>query len=317
MISRLSHTELGVTDLDEAHHFYVEILGFRLAERTDESLYLRGAEEFDSWSLKLTRGTSGGLHYFGFRTSSDQALDDLVELHERIGAPVRDLPPGSEIGWGRAIEVLTPDGYTIRFVRDIEEIELPKGVDQRLPMRYTHLREGIPPARIHHLNVRGPDMAAAMEYWRGELGFSMAECTLDQGGDLRIAWLRRSHHTHDVAIGKFPEVSFHHLAFAVADAATVLRTADVLADGGFSTAIEFGPGRHGGTNSMMTYAFDPFGNRLEFFTGDYVRDHDREPIVWDYESYERVGRIWWGAAPPESFLQRVGPILGTESTPVR
>lgn len=312
MIQRLSHTELGVTDLDEAHRFYVEVLGFRLAERTDDSLYLRGAEEFDTWSLKLTRGPAG-LRYFAFRATSDGALEELAVLHRDLGCPVSELAPGHEPGWGSALEVLTLDGYTVRFVRDIAEIELPKGVEQRLPMRYTHLREGIPPARIHHLNVRGPDMPASMEYWREQLGFSMAECTLDQGGDLRIAWLRRSHHTHDLAIGKFPEVSFHHLAFAVADAATVLRTADVLADGGHAGDIEFGPGRHGGTNSMMVYAFDPSGNRLEFFTGDYVRDHDREPIVWDYEAYERNGRIWWGAAPPESFLQRVGPVLGTES----
>jgi catechol 2,3-dioxygenase len=315
MIQRLSHTELGVTDLDEAHRFYVEVLGFRLQQRTEGSLYLRGAEEFDSWSLKLTGGPAG-LRYFAFRAASDQALEELAQLHRDLGCPVSELSPGHEPGWGRAVEVITPDGYTIRFLRDIEEIDLPEGVEQRLPMRYTHRREGIPPARIHHLNVRGPDMQASMEYWRERLGFSMAECTLDRGGDLRIAWLRRSHHTHDVAIGKFPEVSFHHLAFAVADAATVLRTADVLADGGFADAIEFGPGRHGGTNSMMVYAFDPSGNRLEFFTGDYVRDHDREPIVWDYESYEHVGRIWWGAAPPESFLQRVGPVLGTETSSI-
>lgn len=316
MIARLSHTELGVTDLDEAHRFYVEILGFRPAHRDERSLYLRGAEEFDTWSLKLTAGPSAGLHHFAFRASSEEALDELAELHERLGLPVRELAAGSELGWGRAIEVGTPDGYTIRFVREIEEIKLPEGLEQRLPMRYTHQREGIPPARIHHLNVRGPEMEVSMEYWREQLGFSMAEATLNQAGGIRIAWLRRSHHTHDVAIGEFPEVSFHHLAFAVADAATVLRTADVLADGGEAASIEFGPGRHGGTNSMMVYAFDPFGNRLEFFTGDYVRDHDREPIVWDYEQYERNGRIWWGAAPPESFLQRVGPVLGTETSAV-
>jgi catechol 2,3-dioxygenase len=316
MIARLSHCELGVDDLDAAHRFYVEVLGFRLAQRTDRSLYLRAAEEFDAWTLKLTQGPRAGLHQFTFRTSSEAALDELGELHEGLGLPVAELAPGSEPGWGRALEVLTPDGYAVRFVRDVAEIELPRGVDQRLPMRYTHLREGIPPVRIHHLNVRGPDMDASMAYWQGVLGFSMAECTLDRAGDLRIAWLRRSHQTHDVAMGAFPEVSFHHLAFAVADASAVLRTADVLADGGAAASIEFGPGRHGGTNSMMIYAFDPAGNRLEFFTGDYLRDHDRPPIVWDYASYERAGRIWWGAAPPESFLQRVGPVLGTATTAV-
>jgi len=87
----------------------------------------------------------------------------------------------------------------------------------------------------------------------------------------------------------------------------VTRTADLLADAGMQDAIEFGPGRHGATNAFFLYVRDPAGNRLEFYWGDYLRDHDRPPVRWEIDDYRRRGLLWWGQDPPETFFE-AGPI---------
>lgn len=314
MILRLSQAELGVSDLAEARHFYVDVIGFLLAEEREDALYLRAADEFDRWSLKLTGGDVG-LRSFGLRVASEAELDELAAIHEQLGATVRELPAGFEPALGRQIEVVTPDGFPVRFVHDVGEIELLTGTDLRLPMRYAHRRQGFPPSRLHHVNLRTPDVEASLRYWRDTLSFSVSEMVLNKDETIRGAWMRRSQGTHDVAVGEWSEVGYHHVAFHVLDGAAILRIPDVLADGGYLEALEWGPNRHGGTNALTLYAFDPFGNRLEFFTGDYVRDHDRPPIVWSHEAYLRSGRSAWGSDFPDSMLHRVGAVLTPSDVP--
>lgn len=308
MILRLSHTDLGVDDLDAAERFYVGALGFLAAHRTAEALYLRAFEEFDTWSLKLTRGERG-LRSFTLRVDSDAALDALAERHDALGAPVTELPPGHEPGLGRAMRVLTPDGFMVHFVHEIDEVNLYENGTPRHPMRRAHELVGVPPARIHHVNLRVADVDRSLDYWGGHLGFSTSEYVEDVDGATKLAWIRRSHSTHDVALGRADGPGLHHLAYAVADPSQVLRTCDVLADGGYATQIEFGPGRHGVTNAMTVYAFDPAGHRLEFFAGDYVRDHDRPPLAWSLDSYVEAGRLWWGPRPPASFAERASAVV--------
>jgi catechol 2,3-dioxygenase len=314
VILRLSHAELGVTDLAEARRFYVDVMGFLLGEERNDALYVRAADEFDRWSLKLTLGDVG-LRGIGLRVAADADLDELALQHQDLGASVRELPAGAEPGLGRQLEVVSPDGFPVRFVHEVEEIALSTGADLRLPMRYTHERQGFPPSRLHHVNLRTTDVEASLRYWRDGLSFSVSEMVLDEDGGVRGAWMRRSQTTHDVAVGQWSEVGYHHVAFYVLDGATVLRIPDVLADGGYLSSLEYGPNRHGGTNALTVYAFDPFGNRLEFFTGDYVRDHDRPPIVWGYEAYLHSGRSSWGTVPPDSFMQRVVPVLTPGDVP--
>lgn len=312
MITRLSHTELSVHDLDAAERFYVHVLGFTLAQRTDDALYLRAAEEFDQWSLKLSAGPSA-LRWFGFRVASADALEALAADHRALGATVTELAAGHEPGLGRGLRITTPDGFCLHLVHDVEEVSL-SGADgvPRHPMRNAHAAHGVPPARIHHVNLKVLDPDRSLRYWGDRLGFSTSERVVDANGSTRLAWIRRSHSTHDVALGRADGIGMHHLAFAVAEPAAVMRVCDVLADGGYADAIEFGPGRHGVTNAMTVYAFDPSGHRIEFFAGDYVRDHDRPPLTWTADAYAKAGRLWWGPLPPASFLEHASAVEAPE-----
>ena len=55
-IMRAAHVELVVRDLDASLHFYDELLGLVVTERTAEAAYLRGWEEYLHHSLVLRVG---------------------------------------------------------------------------------------------------------------------------------------------------------------------------------------------------------------------------------------------------------------------
>ena len=61
MILRLAHVAVAVDDLEQAGAFYVDLLGFVEAGRDSETLYVRAAEEFDTWSLALVKAGEGGI----------------------------------------------------------------------------------------------------------------------------------------------------------------------------------------------------------------------------------------------------------------
>jgi catechol 2,3-dioxygenase len=299
-VLRLAHVELGVDDLEAAQRFYVELLGFVEHARDDTTLHLRGAEEFDAWSLKLSLGQPGLIHS-GFRVARPVDLDALESIHRGLGLPTERVPGGVEIAQGEALRTLTPDGHRVEFFHEFDEIDPYLGGKLILPMR-RRMARGALPARIDHVSMRVPDMRAALGYWVDQLSFGVSEMWIDDDGSVpRVAWVRRSPRSHDVALGRHPEAAFHHFAFAVSDPATLLRAADLLGDAHLQDRLEWGPSRHGATNAFALYVRDPAGNRLELYTGDYTRDLDRPPLIWRAAGYSRQGHSWWGNPPPESF----------------
>lgn len=304
MILRLAHVAVAVNDLDAASAFYGDLLGFVEARRGEQALYLRAAEEFDTWSLALVKAGDGGILHTAFRVSEPADLDQLEALHTRIGAPCARVPAGVEPGIGEALRVLTPDGHAVEFVHAIEEID-PHDQDGklRLPMRNLHLDHGAPPSRLDHVSLRVARVPDSLPYWVGELGFSVSEYWLEEDDVPHVAWVRRTTTTHDIALGTNGEPAFHHFAYAVSDPSVLNRAADLLGDARLAPNLEWGPGRHGATNAFAMYIRDPWGNRLELFTGDYQRDLDRPPLSWRVPDYAVQGHSWWGHQAPPSFAE--------------
>lgn len=301
MILRLAHVQIACADLASARAFYVDLLGFVEYAADRQNLYLRGVEEFDVWSLRITAGGRGGLVHSGFRVSDPADLDVIESAQRALGLVVHRAPAGSEPGQGEALRTRTPDGHRIEFFHEFDEID--PYVDGRLslPMRRTNVTGGVPPCRIDHVSMRVPDLRAALRYWLGTLDFRASEVWLDPDGTPRVAWLRRQPRSHDIALGTNPAAAFHHLAYGVTDAAALVRAADLIGDARLQHRIEWGPSRHGATNALAMYVGDPDGNRLELYTGDYVRDLDRPPFVWPTADYALQGHSWWGNPPPDSF----------------
>jgi catechol 2,3-dioxygenase len=302
MILRLAHVEITADDLAAARAFYVDVLGFREHLAEPGALYLRASEEFDVWSLKITQGAGGGLVHSGFRVSSEDELDELERVHRDLGAPVERVPAGTEPGQGAALRVLSPTGHRQEFFHAFEEIDPYEDGRLLLPMRRTTTAAS-PVTRIDHVSQRVTDVPAALDYWVGALGFSVSEQWVDEHGTPRVAWVRRTPLSHDVALGVNPEPAFHHFAYAVSDPSALLHAADLIGDARLQERVEWGPSRHGATNAFALYVRDPAGNRLELYTGDYARDLDRPPLVWRPDDYALQGHSWWGWQPPEVFKE--------------
>ncbi|MFB4213978.1 3,4-dihydroxyphenylacetate 2,3-dioxygenase [Shouchella sp. JSM 1781072] len=303
MILRLGQIELFVTNLDASKHFYVDVLGFTEVERTAQSLYLKAVDEFDRYTLVLTEKKEAALGSFGLRVSSPEHLEFLEKKHQEMGIETEWVHDSPHPGRGSILRVAEPDGHPVEFYHDMEQIKVGQGVlgVDALPMRHTHLQNGIPPVRIDHMNIRVPSVDNALDYWQ-EIGFSISEYVQD-GDEKYAAWTRAKTSTHDVALVKHKEASLHHIAYVVDGVAAVVRTADLLADAGYRDAVEYGPGRHGVTNAFFLYIKDPDGHRIEIYSGDYNRDQDLPPIGWTKEQYMEKGRLWWGPSVPESFVE--------------
>ena len=304
MILRLAHVELGVTDLEQAREFYVDLLGFQVYLHDGQSLYLRAVEEFDVWSLKLTQTSSAGVLHMAFRVDTPDELERLTAVHRTAELPYRMVSAGVEPAQGPALRVYSPDGHPVEFFHKFDEVNVyePDG-RVRLPMRSTHMQHGLPPQRIDHVNLRVIDPEASLAYWRDRLAFSVSEYYVDALGRPSIAWMRRNTGSHDVAIGRYPRAAMHHVAYLVDNPLAVMRAADLMADARLPHRIDFGPGRHGVSNAFYCYVRDPAGNRIEIFASDYQRDLDRPPIRWSLTDYENQGLVWWTQEVPARFRE--------------
>jgi catechol 2,3-dioxygenase len=301
MINRLSHVEIAVTDLGRSKDFYCGVLGLVASAESESAIWLRAPDEFDVGTLKLSLDDEAGLLTFGFRVDREERLDELATLHASLGLPSRWVEAGAEPGRGRALRVRVPSGHIVDFQHQIDEVPLHDGQGVRLPMRNTHRQIGAAPMRLDHVNLRVNDVPRSLEYWCQHLNFSASEMQVDRNGRPQRAWLRRATSSHDLVVAEDDVIGFHHLAYAMRDANTVVRAADFISDAGWP-AIEYGPGRHGVSDAYFLYLRDPDGLRVELFAGDYVRDLDRPPILWQLDEYLERGLVWWGQKPPASFL---------------
>lgn len=303
MILRLGFSELYVTNLEKSKHFYVDTLGFIEVKQIGKSLYLRGVEEFDEYSLILTENSYAALANFGLRVSSPEYLKELLQWHDEQGIPTEYVEEGIHEGLGACLKVAEPNGHPVVFYHSLKQIDVrdENGKLKSLPMRNLQKFNGIPPVKIDHMNLRVTDVDKALNYWQA-LDFSISEYVQDENGKF-AAWTRRAATTHDVALVRSSKAALHHTAYLVDGITGVIRTADLLADAGYRESIDYGPGRHGATNAFFLYIRDPDGHRMEIYSDDYSRDLDAEPIGWSKEEYDSHGRLWWGSAVPDSFFE--------------
>ncbi len=319
MILRLGQVELFVTDLNRSKEFYVDVLGFTEVERTKNSLYLKATEDFDKYTMVLTEKPYAALGSFSLRVSSPEYLEELKKKHEEAGIATEYLEESPHPGKGAVLRVAEPNGHPVEFYHSMEQVDVskPGGGVKALPMRYTHLQNGIPPIRIDHMNLRVPNVDKALEYWHDFLGLSISEYVQGNDGSKFAAWTRAKTSTHDVALVKHKETALHHVAYTVDGVAGVVRAADLLADAGYRHSINYGPGRHGVSNAFFLYVRDPDGHRIEIYANDYRRDLDLEPIGWTEDDYENYGRLWWGPNVPDSFFETTPVNPEWVKTPVK
>jgi catechol 2,3-dioxygenase len=302
-IVRAAYAELAVTDLDASLHFYVDLLGLRLSERTATSAYLRGWEDRLHHSLVLTERPVAGVERLSFRVRSDADLDPIASFFEKRGCVVRRVD-ADHAGMGAAVRAWDPFGFPLEFFHEITLFET--------QLQRFDLQRGAPLLRLDHFNLHSPEPEDTVAFWQ-ELGFLLTEYISTDGDDERLtgAWLRRKSTVHDLALttGRGPRL--HHFGFAVPEPNGVLRACDQLAAGDFASVIERGPGRHGVSNAFFVYLRDPDGHRIELYACDYYTgDPDHQPIRWSVNDLR--ARSFWGTKAPDSWYDESSVVFGPD-----
>jgi len=303
-IVRSAYAELVVTNLAEARHFWVDLLGFVVTYEDPESLYLRGYDELTHHNLVLRAGPVAALGVLAFRVRSAADLARAEAFYGALGCRTERRPAGATRGVGETVRAEDPLGFTVEFFASSAHPE-------RLQQRYD-LRRGAEVARLDHFNICVPDVPAAYEYY-SSLGFGLSE-TIEDEQTVYAAWMYRKQTVHDVAFTGGAGPRLHHLGFFAHEPHNVLRMCDILGSLSREACIERGPGRHGVSNAFYVYLRDPDGHRLEIYTSDYYTGDPDHPVLrWSVLDPRR--RDFWGHAVIPSWYSEASTVLDLDGKP--
>jgi catechol 2,3-dioxygenase len=268
-ITRASHVELLVADLERSVEFYCEVIGLTVTEREPGAAYLRGMEESCHHSLVLRASTVPECPRIGFRVFTDDDLERLALHLDAAGLSPRWV---EEPHQGRTMRVSDPSGVPLEFCGHMP-------VQPRLLARW-QLYKGGGALRLDHFQLHVPDAPGLWGFYT-DLGFRLSEYVTAGEDHLVAAFLQRKGNPHDIVLWEGPGPRLHHFAFTT-DAHSLLRACDVAGELGYGRNVERGPGRHGPAHALFVYMRDPDGHRVELFTTHYqMLDADDAPVRWD------------------------------------
>jgi catechol 2,3-dioxygenase len=311
-VAHLGHVELLTPTPEKSLSFFVDVLGMTESGRAGDSVYLRGWDDYERYSLKLTGAKTSGLGHAAFRARSPQALDRRAKALRDAGAGAGWVE--NELGLGPALQFRDPDGHRLEIYYETEWYQAPphlkpslKNQAQRFPARGVNVR------RIDHFNCLAVDVAANRRFFQDVLGFRLTEqIVLDDGTEAGM-WLTCTNKSYDLAYTREAHGvrgRFHHLTFALDSREEILRAADIFLDNG--VYIETGPHKHAVQQTFFLYVWEPGGNRVEVANAGarLALAPDWKPIVWT-EAERKKGQAW-GLKTIESFHTHGTPPLPGE-----
>src|SRR3974390_3760970 len=89
-IAHLGHVEILTPKFEESRKFFIDVMGMTQSGEKGDSVYLRGWDDYERYSLKLTASKTSGMGHMAFRARSPQALERRVAALKKSGY---------EIGW--------------------------------------------------------------------------------------------------------------------------------------------------------------------------------------------------------------------------
>ncbi len=307
-VAHLGHVELLTPKPEESLWFFKTVLGMSETDRAGQSVFLRGAGDYERHTLKLTEHSQAGVGHIAWRAVSPQALSRRVAALEASGLG-RGWIEG-DFGHGPAYRFFDPDGHRMELYYVADRYRAPEDQRSRLknqPQRYAQVGAGI--RRLDHVNLLCEEVTPNRMFMQEKLGFRLREHVILDDGTEAAAWISVTPLVHDVAYtldATRTRGRLHHVAFWVDNREDVLRAADVLLEN--DIFIETGPSKHAVTQAFFLYGYEPGGNRFEIFSGGYlIFAPDWEPVVWTQA--ERAKGQAWGLRLPESFHAYGTPVV--------
>jgi catechol 2,3-dioxygenase len=300
-LAHLGHVEMFTAKPEESLRFFVDVMGMTESGRDGASVYLRGWDDYEFHTLKLTAHHTSGIGHVAFRCWSPQALERRVRQLESMGSGIGWVD--GDLGHGRAYRARNADGHVFELYYDTRWYEPPpelrpalKNQAMRYPARGCNVR------RLDHLNLLVLDVSETRHFLEQGLGMRTTEMIVLDSGAEAGAWLTCTNKTYDIAFTKDftgTPARFHHLTYAVDSREDILRAADIFLEAGVH--IETGPHKHAVQQTFFLYVWEPGGNRVEIACAGarLMLAPDWKPIVWTQA--ERAKGQAWGLKTVESF----------------
>jgi 3,4-dihydroxy-9,10-secoandrosta-1,3,5(10)-triene-9,17-dione 4,5-dioxygenase len=291
-IRALGYLRLEATDLDAWARFLGEGLDMEVVRAGDSELRARIDER--TTRLVVTASDADRLAAIGWEASGLRALTRLTDSLRDAGVEVRGASP-DELA-DRRVEAMVhacdPAGTQL-------EIYAGPALDHRplAPRGGTRFVAG--DLGLGHVVVPQPEMAAAMDFYEGILGFQHRDSMRlpgmgPDGGDAWIRFLGCNARHHSLALFEGPVPSgIVHLMVEVDDLDAVGRGLDRCRD--VEAPISATLGRHTNDHMVSFYVASPGGFDVEYGTGGRLVD----PATWVATEITAVS-YWghrWGSAP--------------------
>jgi catechol 2,3-dioxygenase len=292
-LAHLAHIELLTPKLDESAQFFVDVMGMTASDQRGNSVYLRGWDDYEHHTLKLTTGTKPGLGHYAWRATSPQALQRRVAALENSGLGKGWID--GDVGHGPAYSFYDPDGHNLEIYYETEwyhpsEDLRPalKNQASRFPGRGVNLR------RLDHINLLARDVRLNRQFMQEYLGLRLTEQIIFDDGSEKAAWLTPNNKTYEVAISEDWSGAtgrLHHITYAVDSREDVLRAADICLE--HDVFMETGPHKHAIQQTFFLYVYEPGGNRFEISCAGarLLLAPDWKPILWSEEERKK-GQAW-------------------------
>jgi catechol 2,3-dioxygenase len=292
-VAHLGHIELLTNKPEESLDFFVRVYGLTESGREGDSVYLRGFDDYEFHSLKLTASKTTGLAHAAYRASSRAALARRVAAIEQMGCGIGWTD--GDLGHGRAYRFSSPDGHVFELYYDTVKYEAPaaeKPALKNIAQRY-HGR-GAAVRRIDHFNLLASDVSKMRDFMIGALGSRVTEQIRLDSGRLGGCWFTVNNKSYDMAVTEDhagAKGRFHHITYACDQRDDILRAADIFLENG--VFIEQGPHKHAIQGTFFLYVYEPAGNRVEVANSGarLILQPDWEPITWT-ETERKKGQAW-------------------------
>jgi catechol 2,3-dioxygenase len=315
-IAHLGHVELFTDKFEKSLNFFINILGLTESGREGRSVYLRGFDDYEYHTLKLTASDTTGVGHVAYRCASPEALERRVKIIEDLGSGIGWTD--GDLGHGRAYRFADPENHVFEIYYDTIPYEAPAAERPALKnMAQRYHGRGVCVRRIDHLNLLATDISVIRDWLSIALGSRVTEQIQLDNGRLGGCWFTVNNKSYDIAYTEDhtgAKGRFHHLTYAVDQREDVLRAADIFLENG--VFIETGPHKHAVQGTFFLYVYEPAGNRIEVANAGarLILQPDWRPVTWT-EADRRKGQAWGlqtissfhthGTPPPDDGSQRV------------
>lgn len=295
-VMRIGHVSIKVMDMAAAVRHYETVLGLKVTmQDKDGNIYLKCWDEWDRYSVVLTKADTAGLNHVAFKVRQEPDLDTLAKRIEAAGVKTTMLPEGTMPATGRMLQFNLPSGHEMRLYAFKEKVGTEVGSVNPDPwpdnlkgagahwLDHTLLMCELDPASgVNRVAENTKFLCEVLDFYLVE------QVVVGPGGTIQAAtWLTRTNTPHDIAFVGGPRAGMHHISFYLDNWHDVLRAADIMAKN--KVKIDVAPTRHGITRGETIYFFDPSGNRNETFAGlGYLAQPDRPVTTWTED------KLWSG-----------------------